>query len=283
MSWRMIGKPTTQVADRALIERFAKMQRFGGERKLDKARCARLEALLREGKFRTCTWAVCKCLEDGREYRVNGQHTSHVLSEFVGPLPTIFITTERYEADIQIGVADLFSTFDPRWSSRTTSDTNHAFSHSVESLSGLPSRLIDLAASGIIEVLFYGKRNQAPQDVRGRLVVDYADFVLWIDSLNINRPEKKHLRRSTPVAAMFSTYIVDPSEATRFWTEVSTSSNPLPDAPSRALERFLMTAKANEANEIYAKCIHAWNAYRRNVRELGVLKWFPKAPRPEAI
>lgn len=284
MAWSMVGKPTTQVADHQLVERFATMTRFGGDRPLNKTRCARLRSLLEEGRFRTCAWAVCHCRADGKDYRVNGQHTSHVLAEFNGSLPAVFVTVERYEADTIEDVAELFGSFDPGWSNRTTSDTNNAYASSCKELEGIPSRIINLAASGLVSKMFKFTGTQANQDVRGKLLIKNAGFVRWLNGLEINSNTYGSLRRAAPAAAMFACYQVDPSAATEFWLEVKTASAPVATAPSRVLEKFLSTAKARIGDrEMYAKSIYAWNAFRRGQKELKCLKFNSDAPLPEAI
>lgn len=284
MSWSMIGKPTTQVADHQLVERFAKMQRFSGDRPLSKDRCERLRSLLEEGRFRTCAWAVCKCLEDGKEYRINGQHTSKVLSEFNGSLPAVFVTVERYEADTLQDVAELFATFDPRWSVRSTADTNNAWAQSIPELANVHSRVINLAASGMATHYYLTASRRFSQEARGRMISKNVKFVLWIDGLDINLSSKSHLRRAAPVAAMYATFLVDLDAATEFWTEVRNGSGASPETPSRVLEKFLLKSDSrSQETEMFAKCIHAWNSFRRGDTKLGTLKWFPNAPRPEAI
>lgn len=285
MAWTMVGKPTTQVADHSLVERFKNMNRFGGDRKLDPKRCARLRSLFNEGQFRTCAWAVVKCLEDGNEYRVNGQHTSHVLAEFNGSLPAVFVTVERYEADTLTDVADLFATFDNRWSNRTTSDTNRAFASSVSALADLNNRVIDLAASGMVIFMGDGFRKQMTQEQRGREVAKHTAFVLWLNGLDIvTSKTKRYLAKAAICAAMFATYSKDSEQATEFWTAVRNASEPNAEHPTRLLERYLLIAKSRSGDrEIYAKCLHAWNAWRRGAGSLKMLKWYPEADRVQAI
>jgi len=285
MAWQMIGKPTTQVADHQLVERFATMTRFGGDRKLNKGRCERLRTLLDEGKFRTCAWATCHCRADGKDYRINGQHTSHVLSEFNGSLPAVFVTVERYEADTLEDVAELFATFDPRWSTRTTADTNNAFAHAIPALAEVNPRAIDLAASGMALYFGGGSRHRVTQEQRGRSIAKNTTFVLWLNGIDIcTQATKRFMARSAVAAAMYACHSQDQEAATEFWTAVRNASEPDACHPTRMLERYLIGAKGRtDDREIFAKCVNAWNAWRRGTVTLKVLKWFPESPRPEAI
>lgn len=284
MGWQMIGKPTTQIADHQLVERFKTMTRFGGDRLLSKARCTKLRSLLEEGKFRTCAWAVCKCLADGKEYRINGQHTSHVLAEFNGSLPAVFVTVERYEADTLEDVAELFATFDPRWSTRTTTDTNHAYAQSNAILASLPPRIINLTGTALAAHHKLFNHKMISQELRGRLIGKNAAFAQWLNNLEVSSNQKAHLHRGNTMAAMYATFLVDQDCATKFWSEVRDGSGATPSAPTRMLEIFLLKSSAkSDDNEVYAKCIHAWNSYRNGVQSLGVLKWYPAAPRPEPV
>lgn len=285
MAWSMIGKPVAQVADHSLVSRFVSMRRFGGERKLDKTRCSRLRELLEEGKFRTCSWAVVDCLEDGQQYRINGQHTSHVLNEFNGSLPAVFVTVERYEADTLKDVADLFATFDPRWSTRTTSDTNRAQAAAIPELDGINSRAIDLAASGMAIHFGSGNRSRITQEQRSRNISLHSNFVLWLNNMEfVQSNQRRHMARSAVVGAMFATFQKSSEEATDFWMMVKNSSAPNADHPTRLLERYLMTAKGRtDDREIYAKCIHAWNYWRKGNKCMKIIKYHADAARPEAI
>jgi hypothetical protein len=66
-------------------------------------------------------WAVAKIGD--KEYRVNGQHSSAVLSELNGEFPQgLKVHMDTYEVDSNDGLALLFRQFDSRKSGHTPTD-----------------------------------------------------------------------------------------------------------------------------------------------------------------
>lgn len=285
MGWREMGKPTTVLADHFVIERFKSMEPCHGDRSLNQRRLRKLATVLSENTFRTCSWASAICLADGKEYRINGKHTSHAMGEMNGSLPKVYVTLERYECDTLEDIADLYATFDTKTSSRSTADTNRAFAKSDDDVADIDDRAISLAAGGMVTHLGAGNRHRVSQEERGRLILRHKDFVLWVAAMFPSRTtDTSFIRRNASVAAMFATFLRSPENATEFWSEVKTGSNPERLSPSRVLQKYLMTSKGRTDDlEIYCKGIHAWNAWRRKAKTLNVLKWFPQSPRPEAL
>ncbi len=74
-----------------------------------------------------------------------------------------------------------------------------------------------------------------------------------------------------------------------FWTAVRDATGPKPDCADRKLEKWLWTTVLKRTTtervivgtrEMYVKCIHAWNAWRKN--EATNLAYFAKAKTPAA-
>lgn len=124
--------------------------------------------------------------------------------------------------------------------------------------------------------------------------VDEGNFVNDILSC-VKSPESRHLRRGAVVAAMIVTFKKNHGDAETFWEEVRDGENLKGNSPSLKLRNYLMTTNtaigrgvnapaltAAASNiEIYAKCIIAWNAYRRG--DSTALKFFANKETPKPV
>jgi len=87
-----------------LAQRFTSMTLSPTERQLDPARAKMLRDKVEAGQFITCTWATAR-LGD-KEYRVNGQHSSKVLTELNGDFPKgLTAHLDTYKVDSMEGLA----------------------------------------------------------------------------------------------------------------------------------------------------------------------------------
>jgi len=62
---------------------------------------------IQTGQIRKCKWAVCRCLEDGRMYRLSGGHTSRAILRTIIDLPEeidIEIVYTVFECDDKRGM-----------------------------------------------------------------------------------------------------------------------------------------------------------------------------------
>lgn len=269
--WKMIGKPTTVIADHSLVERFKSMEPCHGDRTLSDQRMRRLSAALADGTFRTCSWASALCAQDGKEYRINGKHSSHAMAEMNGTLPKVFVTIERYEADTLEDVADLYATFDASISTRTGKDICKAFAGTDLTLNEIPDAMLGLCASAIAFGLqAAGELKARPTaEQRARLMLRNKDFIQWFsECIGARKPSNRFLHRAGVVAAMFACYRIDKQQAAVFWSSVLNGTDPDPKAPSRMIERFLRDTIVTEKgaqDECYTKSVNAWNASRQGI------------------
>lgn len=280
-----------------LSKEFAEMEPAPGDRNLNDGRAAKIKAAIVEGRFRTGDFASAYCKETDQTYRVNGKHQSKTLAAMNGECPEdIKIHLARYEADTLADVADLYATFDARWSTRTPSDINRAFAGSVEELHGISSRIVNLAVVGINFASRGHETYNVPPEVRAIVLREYPGFVVWLHKIiGHNTKESRYLKRSATVAAMFSTWQRSHKAAEQFWQLVVSAEGPDRTSADRVLNWYLVThslrsgaigggstgAKSETARAMYVKCIHAWNAWRKGTKT--ELKYFPAADIPKAI
>lgn len=300
MSWKLIGSPRSGPATRKVAQEFSSMDPAPHDRGLKERRLQVYERLMREGKFRPVTWGAAYCKQTGGTYRVNGNHTSTLLAT-LDPMPNLFITVERYECDTLDDVAHLYATFDSGMQSRTASDINQSFAGCVKELAEVSSRIINLAVAGMAYAILgsTGSKNREQPPERAERLLEHPEFVLWLAELLPGstaqggpRPgPNKHLKRGAVCAAMFATFQKSMPQATKFWAEVRDETAPTPEEPSRKLAKYLVVnfSAVGASNrkpgwrvadrEVYVKCLHAWNAWRKG--ETTNLNYHPKAALPD--
>ena len=292
MAWRQKEKPRTSRATRESAEQFRLMDP-PHDRALSERRLQIYERMMKAGEFRPITWAKCFCLETNQEYRVNGQHTATLLSK-LDPTPDVYVTVETYEADTLEDVSKLWSTFDSRIGVRTTSDINGGFAAAIPELREYSGRFINLIVTALSYHKWHDGYTQVPAAERAELLFDSADFALWVEQLLGSGDTKqfRHLHRGPVVAAMYATWLKSKKAATEFWQAVRDDIGRSPSLPDRRLSRWLLsmnvqhgqgarTARASRMarqREFYVRCIHAWNAWRKNVT--SDLKYYPQAKIP---
>jgi hypothetical protein len=292
MSWRLTEKPKTVRVTRPLAREFANMERVTNERPLRERRLVVYRKILAEGGFRPVAWAKCYCKETDETYRVNGQHTSIMLSS-LETIPEFYATIESYEADTLADVSRLHATFDAQSQSRTANDIYLSFAGAVPELRDVPSTIISTATPAI----WYAKIQDqtwsmtAPERAEGLL--DNVEFIQWLATIINTGPAYRSLRRSPVVAAMLLTWQRDPDDATIFWEGVRDETGEHPHDPDRKLARWLLlTAMGGHSivgknrqkagpREFFVKCLRSWNAWRKDTTI--TLRYIPDAELPAVI
>jgi hypothetical protein len=232
------------------------------------------QRILSNNEFRPVTWAAVYCKETRETYRVNGKHTSIMLSG-MEDIPEFFVTVERYECDTLHDVASLYNTFDSRLGSRSAHDLNLAFAATMPELAGIQKRFIHYVVTAASYAKWGESYSAVPPQERAELLLDHGEFVAWLSEMFIADKRHKHIQRGPVVCAMLATWYKAKSPSTEFWSLVRDESHHDKDHPSRTLARYL--ARVNIASgrgsapgrtmagarELYVKSIHAWNAFRR--------------------
>lgn len=295
MPFKMVEKPRTVLASASLVKEFVDMEPAMYDRPLSERRLQIYERILKAGAFRPVVWASAVCYETNCTYRVNGKHTSIMLS-MQSPLPTFYVTVERWGCDTLKDVGALYNTYDSNLASRSANDINHSFAAAIPELRDVPGKLINLTVSAAAFLKWdENVLKRVPQAERAEELVERAYFVKWLREVIANTDTKKmgpakHLLRSPVVCAMMATHDRAPHVATDFWTQVRDESHADRNDATRVLARFLVRVGVASGKgvsgkytvthrEMYVKCLHAWNAYRAG--EATSLQYHPKAPVPK--
>src|SRR5262249_45939277 len=134
--FRLVNSETKTLTPE-LAERFKAMLPSPTERAFDPARAKMLREKFAAGQGIPCTWATAKFGD--KEYRVNGQHSSSVLTESNGQFPQgLKVHLDTFEVDSLDELAGLFRQFDNRKSGRTPTDVSGAYQGLYPELRDVP-------------------------------------------------------------------------------------------------------------------------------------------------
>lgn len=297
MAYELVGTPKTEKVTQSLAIKFRDMDPVPHDRPLNPKRVEAYRKMLAAGLFRPVQWATVHCNETQATYRVNGKHTSNLFSEYEELPQLIHATIEHYHCDCLDDVARLYATFDSRTQVRTTNDINRAFAAVDPDLSELPSKLISICVTAISYSRYadlYTLRTAAER-AECLLEDDNKVFIAWLHSVIGSKNENtRHLWRSPVVAAMYASFNKSRKASNEFWLAVRDGTGSSPKKPDRVLHRYLLTrsvnnrasagAKSNQLcppREMFVKCLHAWNAWRRDTTT--DLKYHAQAKIPAAV
>jgi hypothetical protein len=297
MAYELVGTPKTELVTQALAIKFRDMDPVPNDRRFSSKRLEVYRKMLVAGLFRPVQWATAFCGETQGNYRVNGKHTSTLLAEYEQSPQSVYAMTEHYHCDTLDDLARLYATFDSRTQVRTTGDINRAFAAVDPDLADLPNRVINLCVSAIAYVRDGEKYAQRPAAERAECLLDDANkaFIAWLDEMVGSHSDlSNHMRRGPVASAMYATFIKSKKAANEFWLAVRDGTGASPRAPDRVLHRYLLTksVKRNVGNrasttqiagsrEMFVKCLHAWNAWRRD--STTDLKYHAQAKIPAAV
>jgi len=299
MSYELVGTPKTEMVTQALAVKFRDMEPVPHDRPLNPKRIDAYRKMLSAGLFRPVQWATVYCGETQATYRVNGKHTSTLFAEMEKLPQAVHATVEHYHCDDLDDVARLYATFDSRTQVRTTNDINRAFAAVDDDLSQVPTKIINLSVTAVAYAKhgdYYTKQSAADR-AECLLENDCKLFIEWLHGiLQTNNEDTKHLWRSPVVAAMYLSWQKSRKGANEFWLAVRDGTGATPKTPDRVLNKFLLSRTVNNGSqrtpirrssvlcpprEMYVKCLHAWNAWRRDTTT--DLKYHAQAKIPAAV
>jgi hypothetical protein len=239
-----------------LAKTIAEMPGVPGERKLKTGRLAFLHTHVEKGSFVGPNWAVATDRSAGQQYRINGQHSSHMLAALDEALfpADLIVTVDYYECDsIREDGPALFDLFDnPK---ATRSDTEH--------MGTLRVQFPDLVAAGVdngflarvTDGIDLNQKEKRESLLRTNPDSQQADLIMlwphrdhglyfWDDTFRAfaiwlwQWKDSKHwgyVSRSGVVSEMLDDYKYNIQIATEFWGFVLYENHPDKDDESHAL------------------------------------------------
>lgn len=297
MGYELVGTPKTEKVTQALAVKFRDMEPVPHDRPLNPKRVEAYRKMLLAGLFRPVQWATAHCHETQCTYRLNGKHTSNLFAEYEHLPQEIHATVEHWHCDDLDDVARLYATYDSRTQVRTTNDINRAFAAVDPELAELPSKLITICVTGIAYYKHGDAYTNSPAAERAECLLDDSNkvFIEWLHSVVQSKNETTHhLWRSPVVSAMYASFQKSRKAANEFWLAVRDGTGSTPKKPDRVLRDFLLTRSVNNRasvgasskricppREMYVKCLHGWNAWRRDTTT--DLKYHAQAKIPAAV
>lgn len=255
-----------------LAVKFRDMAGSPTERPLDPKRVTHLRDKVEKGFAVPFSWATAK-LGD-KVYRVNGQHSSHMLAALNGTFPDgLKVHMDEYEVVDKDGLVDIFRQYDDRKSGRSAGDVAGAFQNVTDEMAGIDRGIAKL----VVESVVWWRHNVEALPVppgdgiyAAFANTDVQEFVKTTTKiLSMKTPEMK---RQPVIAALYATQRVNPAEAQTFWEGVARGGDETNDTdPMLVLDNWLRRAK-EDANlkeklkpaHFYQGCIFAWNAWRED-------------------
>lgn len=298
MGYELVGTPESEKVTQALAIKFRDMDPVPNDRPLNPKRVEAYRKMLAAGLFRPVQWATVYCNETQGTYRVNGKHTSNLFSEYENLPQTVHATIEHYHCDDLDDVARLYATFDSRTQLRTASDINRAFAAVDPELQEIPSRIVNMCVTAIAYATYGETFHQKAAAERAECLLEDANkvFIQWVfEVLSSYTDSTRHMCRAPVVSAMHMTFQKSRKASSEFWLAVRDGTGRTPKTPDRVLHRFLLSKSIGSgggkvrggskaicgSREMFVKCLHAWNAWRRCTTT--DLKYHAQAKIPAAV
>jgi hypothetical protein len=280
---RLRNRKTVELTEE-FASRFLELPEFSnGDEKIDRNLSEDwVVHLAREMEIGTFRWEqVClaKCTYEGRDYRMNGQHTAwgrlHVKLDKDVRTP---VTLLHYEADSFQDMRQLYASFD-RGKMRNRGNVVTSYLAGSEEFPGYNKRVLKMLASGLAMFKWgwdgHKRRLHTADEVAYLLLKDHHKVGLCVGAFINSSPVKefKHLNRSPVLAAMFATFTKAPQIAASFWEVVRDGVGiDSKDDPRMTLRNYLLTTglsvrqlpgeSGTDQETMYRCCILAWNAHR---------------------
>lgn len=271
---------------------------FGADRPLNNAHVLRLMTAMKRGTFMPEQVMLITCTLDGKEYRMNGQHTCWARLE----MPANYrcpVQRLRYRAETENDMRRLYASID-RMKGRSGGNVVCSYLFDTPEWAGFSKATVMKLAEAIGFWLWENdhQRHSRDGDDRayllmttyyklGRLVGQFVQ-----DSVG---ESAKHIRRRPVIAAMLATFSKGQGPAIEFWTAVRDGVGfGSKTDPRLVLRNNLVNAaigvgmgaaedkKSVDGEEMYRWCIYAWNTWRRD-EPLKQLKAMRGADRPRPI
>jgi len=264
-----------------LAAEFAALPPLPGERDVRVARRMYLLVQLQRGKFSGPDWADGHCVATGLTYRLDGQHSSGMLTTLPEGthFPTgLLATITHYEFDSMGDAADVFNLFNNPRSVRNNADMMGTYAAQVPELEAYSRDFLVDVANGFYE--YEQKRHAAkakdavllPSRERGIYFMvpnrpDFLEYTHWLANFR-DRKNSSFLHRSIIVADMLTHRAADAAIAEAFWGLVFSENHPDPDDETRMLaewfrEQLAVSAKPKlDMKAFRRKTAMAWKRFR---------------------
>lgn len=272
-------------------EEYLKFNVFDGQRRLSDKYALELATKMESGRFHVGNVAI---VHRGDETLLaDGQHqlTACTLSQV--PFKAVLQEYHLNGEDDEQAMARVFSQFNV---DRVRQRGDIAWIYACElGWQSWSRRTVTIAASALTIAEkgdgTYG--SDLSKDESAALLAANVRVCEWLNAMEIG--SCRHLRRAPVAAAMVMTWRKSQKAASEFWTAVKDGDMLAKGDPRHTLREFLLSAtlhggnarssrdgkEAVDCRAVGAKCIHAWNAWRRG--EQTNLKYYATAAFPKPV
>lgn len=266
---------------------FLSMTKFFGQRPLKKRHVKDLEKKMMDGTFLTGDIAYAKlCYNGGETVLVNGQHQCNAVVNTGATIDAVVTEYECYEPE---DVSLLYRQFDDN-AIRSIQDRIR-----VEAIALGVDWPANVASLVVASIAFIRGKNAASRNEKVELLKESIAEGAFVNSILAGQSQRSAFIFRIPVViAMILTWKVSRQDAWKFWISVRDGEELKKTMPEYALRNFLLRVKMSthkivqkntqenvDAKEILARCITAWNAFRKS--EKTALKYYADKPIPKAI
>jgi hypothetical protein len=246
-----------------------------------------LATLMSEGLFLTGDIALAKLeYNGGQTILVNGQHQCRAI---IDSEETVDIHFAKYAVDDPFELSTLYRQFDNH-AARSLADSIRPEAAALKIYWPVKVQSLVISAAKLRE----GQATMKRQDAVKLLGAyrERGDFVCSIVAPN-GILQKNHLLRGVVACVMMITWEKNRQDATIFWSQVRDGEGLKKNMPSYQLREYLMSVSVDigmgsrgykrptSNHEMFARCITAWNAYRKNTPTK--LQYYSEKPIPKAI
>lgn len=265
----MIKELQTQIVPltKELATKHAALPCVKGDRLLKSERIAMLRDRHERGLFHAPVWAVCYC--NGKEYRVNGNHSSNFLLSLNGNFPVgMSVVMRQFICDSEGELPVVFDQFDCPWGVRSNLESINVHKSIIDKLENVSRSGALRASEGIAAHVKLTTGVRFTKDDAKQLLSAHPDFIAWAGA---GYTTTRRFNKPGVIGAMFATWAVSPAAAQAFWEMVRDLTHPEASNASRTLGEWLKHCELKpvdayrgvkwDTRAYYCKSIIGWNAY----------------------
>lgn len=277
--------PSIVEITRELVDHLIEINTYPAQRKMRPAHVAKICDSIQKGTVTDISFSIAVFNDSkGRpvEQLINGQHMASALSKTYDFKQGWSAALWRFYCQTPRDLADAF-TYTDQSLSRSLSDRVKVI---AEERDNAWSPMVGSLVASSLALGPEGEVKERRGDRKMELLREHHEFAGWCqEHIFINRTPFKHLAKAPVVAAILKTYEANKKEAQAFWPRVRDGEMMSADAPEYRLRQYLLqggvtSQLSGRRREVIAKCIMAWNAYRKG--KATSLRYSPGAEMPKA-
>jgi hypothetical protein len=260
--------------------RVLELPQFAGDRPLGDKHVIFLTRQMESGMFRWEQVQIIICRFDGKEYRMNGQHTCWARLNMPEHNYSAPVSLLKYEAATDHDMRQLYATID-RNKARTSGNVVISYLAGRQEFIHFNKRILKALAESLAFWKWETESQRllhTPDDRAFLMLTDHYQLSMKVGNfINASKTvDIKHLSRRPVISAMYATFDKAPEIALAFWRGVASGEMLAKDDARMSLRNKLLTSTiaaggksvssditTTSSEEMFRWCIVAWNHYRQ--------------------